>query len=66
LFDGYKKDKHGLDVRGLPIVRHDPITCIRYNNMESDNLRTISEFIDWAKFRGVYDLLPDYDKNNKI
>ena len=34
--------------------------------METDNLRTISEFIDWAKFRGVYDLLPDYDKNNKI
>ena len=65
LFDGYKKDKNGLDVRGLPIIRHDPITCIRYDNMETDNLRTIAEFIDWAKFRGVYDLLPDYNKNKQ-
>lgn len=64
LFDGYKKDKNGLDVRGLPIIRHDPIECMRYKEMEADNARLIGEFLQWARFRGVYDLLPEYDINN--
>ena len=63
LFDGYKKDKNGLDVRGIPIVKHDPIECIRYDKMETDNIQLIAEFLEWAKFRGVYDLLPDYKDN---
>ena len=60
LFEGYKKEKHGLDVRGLPIIRHDPIICNRYNTMETDNVQLISEFLAWSKFRGVYHLLPEY------
>lgn len=62
LFNGYNKDKNGLDVRGIPIVKHDPIECIRYKNMETDNIQLISEFVRWAKSRGVYNLFPDYNK----
>lgn len=63
LFEGYNKDKHGLDVRGLNIKRHDPIECIRYKSMETNNIQLISDFIKWCKFRGVYDLLPEYSDN---
>ena len=62
LFNGYKKDKNGLDVRGIPIVKHDPIECLRYKDMERDNIQLISEFVRWAKSRGVYNLFPEYEK----
>lgn len=61
VFDGYKKEKHGMDVRGLPLTRYNPpITCYYYNGMYEDNRRLVREFIKWAKYREVFDLLPEY------
>lgn len=52
VFEGYKLDKHGYDVRGLPLVRHTPaITCYRYAHMEEDNRRLLTSFLDWCEAR---------------
>lgn len=51
VFDGYNKDKHGYDVRGLPLKRHEPITVYRYPNMEKDNANLLHEFMQWIKYR---------------
>lgn len=62
-FDGYNKEKHGMDVRGLPLTRYNPpITCHWYNGIHQDNRNLVSEFIKWAKCRDVYDLLPEYNQ----
>lgn len=62
-FIGYDKEKHGTDVRGLELVRYNPpITCHYYRTMEQDNRYLIDEFVRWAKSRGVYDLLPEYNQ----
>lgn len=54
VFNGYKKEKHGYDVRGLELTRHTPpITCFRYPEMESDNLALLNQFMDWAEARGL-------------
>ncbi len=53
IFDDYKEDKHGYDVRGLPLHRHDPITCYRYPTMEQDNIRLLNEFLKWADYRNL-------------
>lgn len=53
-FNGYKKEKHGYDVRGLKLTRHTPpITCYRYPEMENDNLALLNQFMDWAEARGL-------------
>ena len=54
VFNGYKKEKHGYDVRGLELTRHTPpITCYRYPEMENDNLTLLNQFMDWAEARGL-------------
>lgn len=54
VFEGYDKDKHGYDVRGLPLERHNPpITCYRYEGMEKDNERLLHQFLEWVEFRGL-------------
>lgn len=53
IFDDYKEDKHGYDVRGLPLYRHDPITCYRYPSMEQDNRLLLTEFLRWAELRNL-------------
>lgn len=54
VFNGYKKEKHGYDVRGLELTRHTPpITCYRYPEMENDNLALLNQFMDWAEARGL-------------
>ena len=53
IFDDYKEDKHGYDVRGLPMHRHEPITCYRYPSMEQDNRRLLKEFLKWAESRNL-------------
>ena len=54
VFNGYKKEKHGHDVRGLELTRHTPpITCYRYPEMENDNLALLNQFMDWAEARGL-------------
>ena len=63
VFENYKLEKHGTDVRGLPLYRHDPpITCYRYPTKEQDNENLLCEFIEWAKFRDLFDKLPKYEK----
>lgn len=54
VFNGYKKEKHGYDVRELVLTRHTPpITCYRYPEMENDNLALLNQFMDWAETRGL-------------
>lgn len=62
-FEGYNLEKHGMDVRGLTLSRYEPaITCHYYRGMEEDNRILIEEFVKWAKFRGLYDSLPEYNE----
>lgn len=54
VFNGYKKEKHGYDVRELKLTRHTPpITCYRYPEMEHDNVALLNQFMDWAEARGL-------------
>lgn len=63
VFNGYNKDKHGYDVRGLELTRHTPpITCYRYPEMEEYNLVLLNQFMDWAEARG----LTEYLTNKRI
>jgi len=57
IFDDYKEEKHGYDVRGLPLHRHEPITCYRYPTMESDNRYLLTEFLRWARMRNLTEYL---------
>jgi len=60
-FVGYDKDKHGYDVRGLELKPYAPaIGCHWYNTMEQDNRILLKEFVQWSKFRGLFDNLPIY------
>lgn len=61
VFEGYSKERHGTDVRGLPFRRHEPaIACYRYEGMEQDNRSLLDEFLRWARFRNIIDKLPIY------
>lgn len=54
VFNGYKEEKYGYDVRGLSITRvTPPITCYRYKDMIKDNRLLLSQFLDWAKSRNI-------------
>ena len=54
IFEGYDKDKHGYDVRGLPLKRYEPsITCYRYDGMEQDNMNLLHSFLDWAENKNL-------------
>lgn len=58
VFNGYKKEKHGYDVRELELTRHTPpITCYRYPEIENDNLALLNQFMDWAEARGLTEYL---------
>ena len=62
VFEGYSPDKHGTDVRGVPLRRHTPpITCYRYGGMEDDNRYLVKRFIEWAGYRNLIDKLPEYE-----
>lgn len=65
VFDGYNKEKHGLDVRGIPLNRYNPpITCYYYPNMIEDNRYLLREFLKWMRFRDLMNYLPIYEKEN--
>lgn len=51
LFNGYNKERHGYDVRGLSLTRREPITVYRYAGMEQDNANLLNQFLSWAKDR---------------
>ena len=54
IFEGYDKDKHGYDVRGLPLKRYEPaITCYRYDGMEQDNMNLLHSFLEWVEYRDL-------------
>lgn len=62
VFEGYNKDKHGYDVRGLHLRKHEPaITCYRYEGMEEDNIRLLNDFMDWVEYRGLTECLMNKD-----
>lgn len=56
-FEGYKNERHGTDVRGLNLRRHDPITCLRYDTMERENHELLEAFLWWTELRGINDQL---------
>ena len=48
------KEKHGYDVRGIPLKRYGPaITCYRYDGMEQDNYNLLRSFLEWAEYRDL-------------
>ena len=54
VFEGYDKEKHGYDVRGIPLKRYGPaITCYRYDGMEQDNYNLLRSFLEWAEYRDL-------------
>lgn len=54
VFDGYNKERHGYDVRGLPLSRHEPaIVCHRYDRLEHDNRNLLQSFLYWAEYRNL-------------
>lgn len=54
IFEGYDKEKHGYDVRGIPLKRYGPaITCYRYDGMEQDNYNLLRSFLEWAEYRDL-------------
>jgi hypothetical protein len=55
-FKGYDKEKHGYDVSGLTLVKHDPIHCIEYSEMQKDIHVLLTEFLDFVKFRKIENL----------
>lgn len=58
LFEFIKyKDEMGLDVSSLEMVKHEPIECVRYINMENDNQQLVNSFVDWIEFRKIRNLL---------
>ena len=53
-FDGYKLEKHGDDVRGLPLKPiQPPINCVWYNKLREDNKLLLKEFMQWIKCRNL-------------
>ena len=53
-FDGYKLEKHGDDVRGLPLKPiQPPINCVWYNKLQEDNKLLLKEFLQWIKCRNL-------------
>ena len=53
-FDGYKLEKHGDDVRGLPLKPiQPPINCVWYNKLREDNKLLLKEFLQWVKCRNL-------------
>lgn len=60
-FEGYRKEKHAEDVRGLSLIRHLPsITCYRYNRMREDNYHLLGLFYGWATKRNLIKYLKTY------
>ena len=56
VFEGYNKDKHKGDVRGLKLTTYEPaITCYRYPGMEDKNHALLRDFLKWVEMR---ELLP--------
>lgn len=64
-FEGYKLEKHGYDVRGLPLKRYEPsITCYRYDRMEEDIRFLLGMFLDWARSRNLMQYFKTYKEWN--
>ncbi len=63
IFDGYNPDKHGGDVRGLPLTRREPITVYRYPGLEQDNINLLHEFLQWAEDRNLVKYLTNKSIN---
>lgn len=59
VFEGYNKDKHKGDVRGLKLTPYEPaITCYRYPEMEDKNHALLREFLKWVEMRELLPYLP--------
>lgn len=52
-FKGYDKAKHGYDISGLTLFKHEPIHCIEYSGMQNDIQVLLTEFVEYVKFRKI-------------
>lgn len=55
-FIGYK-DEMLKDVSKLTLKQHDPFECLRYENMETDIIILLNDFMEWIEFRKLTHLL---------
>lgn len=63
IFDGYNIDRHGYDVRGLPLQRHTPpITCYRYDTLTEDNKFLLQMFLDWINEKKLTKYFKTYEQ----
>lgn len=58
-FAGYDKEKHGIDVRGLKLIRTNAIECLRYDTLEQDNRMLLDEFREYIHHKNLYHLLKE-------
>lgn len=66
-FEGYKKEKHSQDVRGLRVIRHSPsITCYRYGKLSEDIEFLLGMFVDWARQRNLMKYFKTYSEWHKL
>jgi hypothetical protein len=49
---GYK-DEMMFDVSKCVIKQHEPYECLRYENLETDIIELLNEFLEWVKFRNI-------------
>lgn len=56
-FMNYKKEVNGFDVSGLQLKVIEPIPCLRYEKMETDNRILLEDFMDWINTKQLYHLL---------
>ncbi len=63
IFEGYNIDRHGYDVRGLPLQRHTPpITCYRYDTLTEDNKFLLQMFLDWINEKKLTKYFKTYEQ----
>jgi hypothetical protein len=55
-FIGYD-DKMGKDVSSIELKQHEPFECLRYENMETDIIILLNDFMEWIEFRNLKHLL---------
>ena len=58
----YKKEVNGFDVSGLQLKVIEPIPCLRYEKMETDNRILLEDFMDWINTKQLYHLL-NFEQN---
>lgn len=54
------KENYALDVSLLQLKKHDPFSCVSYDNMQKDIFSLVNDFSQWADFRKIWPMIPDF------